>query len=379
MLPLPTTIPTQPLAPSPQSPFRSTSIPLHQPPATSHQPLLRILSIDGGGIRGIIPALVLARIEKLTRRSAATLFDLVAGTSTGGVLAIALPVPKFSGRPVYSAQELVTLFEREGARIFSRSMLRTLVTSDSLFWKKYSSQGIEEVLLEYFGDSRLSDASTDVLIASYEIERSLPFFFRSSLARERPDYDFPARDVARATSAAPTYFEPMRIPTGTDSGNYTLIDGGVFANNPAACALVEAHATLPRPGGYLPRGYLVVSLGTGSLMQTLPLQLAKNWGALLWVKPLLNAMFDGVSSTVDFQLRQLMPSGYYRFQPALNGHNHSLDNTSPSNMAALKALANKMIDERSADLELLSEQLTFPQRDAQSPQPPAPARSATSQ
>ena len=164
----------------------------------------------------------------------------------------------------------------------------------------------------------------------------------------------------------------MRIPTGTNSGNYTLIDGGVFANNPAACALVEAQATMPHSGGYI-----VVSLGTGSLMQTVPLQLAKNWGCLLWVKPLLNAMFDGVSSTVDFQLRQLLPTGYYRFQPSLNGRNHSLDNTSRANMQALKALANKMIDERSADLESLSEQLTS---QVPSPQPPAPsaARSATS-
>jgi predicted acylesterase/phospholipase RssA len=334
-------------------PLRSTAA-ADESPAPSPPPRVpvRILSIDGGGIRGIIPALVLARIEKLTGRPAASLFDLVAGTSTGGILAIGLTVPKFSGRPVYSAQELVTLFEREGPRIFSRSMLRTLVTSDSLFWKKYSSQGIEEVLLEYFGDSRLSDAITDVLIPSYEIQRRFPFFFKSANARRRPDYDFNARDVARATSAAPTYFEPKRIPTGTKSGNYTLIDGGVFANNPAACALVEAQATLPHPGGYV-----VVSLGTGSLMQTIPLDLAKNWGTLLWVKPLLNAMFDGVSSTVDFQLRQLLPTGYYRFQPALNGHNHSLDNTSRANMAALKALANKMIDERSADLESLSEQL----------------------
>jgi predicted acylesterase/phospholipase RssA len=370
MLPLRNPIPDESLAPSPESPLR-TPIPTHQPPATSHQrpatsnqppatspqPPIRILSIDGGGIRGIIPALVLARIEKLTHRPAASLFDVVAGTSTGGILALGLTVPKFAGRPVYAAQELVSLFEKEGPRIFSRSTLRTLLTSDSLFWKKYSSQGIEEVLLEYFGDSRLSDAITDVLIPSYEIQRRFPFFFKSSNARRRPDYDFPARDVARATSAAPTYFEPKRIPTGKNSGSYTLIDGGVFANNPAACALVEAQATLPHPGGYV-----VVSLGTGSLMQTLPLQLAKNWGCLLWVKPLLNAMFDGVSSTVDFQLRQLLPTGYYRFQPALNGHNHSLDSTSRANMAALKALANKMIDERSADLESLSEQLTLKPR-----------------
>jgi predicted acylesterase/phospholipase RssA len=333
---------------------RSLSIAEGQPPATSHQSRspLRILSIDGGGIRGIIPALVLARIEKLTNRPIARLFDLIAGTSTGGILALGLTIPKFPGRPLYAAQEFVRMFEREGPRIFSRSLVRALVTSDSLFWKKYSSHGIEQVLLEYFGDSRLSDAVTDVLIPSYEIQRRFPFFFKSANARHRSDYDFQARDIARATSAAPSYFEPMRIPTGTNSENYTLIDGGVFANNPAACALVQAQSTLPHPGGYL-----VVSLGTGSLMQTLPLGRAKNWGCLLWAKPLLNAIFDGVSSTVDFQLRQLLPTGYYRFQPALHARNHGLDNTSPSNMAALKALANQMVDERSEDLEALSDAL----------------------
>ena len=334
-------------------PSRSLSIAEGQQPATSNQqPPIRILSIDGGGIRGIIPALVLARIEQLTNRPIAQLFDLVAGTSTGGILALGLTIPKFPGRPLYRAKEFVSMFEREGPRIFSRSMVRTLLTTDSLFWKKYSSHGIEQVLLEYFGDSRLSDAVTDVLIPSYEIQRRFPFFFKSSNARCRPDYDFPARDIARATSAAPSYFDPMTIPTGTNSDNYTLIDGGVFANNPTACALVEAQCTLPHPGGYL-----VVSLGTGSVMRTLPLKLARYWGAARWVKPLLDAIFDGVSSTVDFQLRQLLPTGYYRFQPDLKGRSHSLDNTSRGNMAALKALANRMIDERSADLEELCDTL----------------------
>ena len=338
-------------------PLRTLSNADRQSPAPNPQSPVRILSIDGGGIRGIIPALVLARIEKLTNRPIAKLFDLVAGTSTGGILALGLTIPKVPARPLYAAQEFVSMFEREGPRIFSRTLVRTLVTSDSLFWKKYSSQGIEQVLLEYFGDSRLSDAVTDVLIPSYEIQRHFPFFFKSANARRRRTYDFRARDIARATSAAPSYFEPMRIPTGTNSDNYTLIDGGVFANNPAACALVEAQSTLPHPGGHL-----VVSLGTGSLMQTVPVGLARNWGCLLWAKPLLNAMFDGVSSTVDFQLRQLMPTGYYRFQPALNAQNHSLDNTSPANMAALKALANRMIEEKSAELEELCDLLTAPRR-----------------
>ena len=152
------------------------------------------------------------------------------------------------------------MFEREGPRIFSRSVIRTFATSDSLVWKKYSSQGIEQVLFEYFDDSKPSDAATDVLIPSYEISRRFPFFFKSSNARRRRDYDFRARDIARATSAAPSYFEPKRIPTGTNSDFYTLIDGGVFANNPAACALVEAQCTLPHPrrhlGGFVGNGFV---------------------------------------------------------------------------------------------------------------------------
>lgn len=321
--------------------------------------MLKILSIDGGGIRGVIPAVVLAEIEKRTQRPIAKLFDLVAGTSTGGILALGLTVPKAPAAPLYTAQNLVELYEREGRRIFSRSLARKLFTCDSLTWKKYSSTGIEQVLLEYFADSRLRDAVTDVLVTSYEVERRFPFFFKSSNARERLDYDFPARDVARATSAAPTYFEPMKLRTGTNPDHYTLIDGGVFANNPAACALVEARTTRPDA-----TNYLMVSLGTGSLMRTLPLGVAKYWGAVRWAKPLIDIVFDGVSSTVDYQLRELVPDTpnpgklYYRFQVELNGHDASLDNSSPKNITALKALAYDLVERQSEDIGQLCEKLT---------------------
>jgi patatin-like phospholipase/acyl hydrolase len=228
---------------------------------------VRILSIDGGGIRGIIPAMLLAEIERRTQRPIASLFHLVAGTSTGGILALGLTVPRGAGRPPYTAQQFVDMYAQKGRRIFHRSFWRKLLAVDNLAWKKYSCAGMEQVLLEYFGDSRLRDAVTDVLIASYEIERRLPFFFRSTNARQFPGYDFPARHVARATSAAPSYFEPMRLLSGIASQRYTLIDGGVFANNPAACALVEARATYPDASAYL-----VVSLGTGSAARSLPLR-----------------------------------------------------------------------------------------------------------
>lgn len=297
--------------------------------------------------------MLLAEIERRTQSACATLFDLIAGTSTGGILALGLTIPRHIGAPVYSAREMVDLYEQQGSRIFSRSLVRRLFTFDSITWKKYSSTGIEEVLWKYFGDARLRDAVTDLLITSYEIERRFPFFFKSTTARERLDYDFPARDIARATSAAPSYFEPFTLKTGGLPAHYTLIDGGVFANNPAACALVEARTTYPQAPGYL-----IVSLGAGSLFRSLPLYLARYWGAARWAKPLLDMVFDGLSSTVDYQLRQLLPPGqYYRFQVPLDGHNHSLDNTAPSNIQALKTLARDLIDQESSQLDQLCEAL----------------------
>jgi predicted acylesterase/phospholipase RssA len=321
--------------------------------------MTKILSIDGGGIRGIIPALLLAEIERRTGRAIASLFHLIAGTSTGGILALGLTIPASSQTQPYTARQMSEMYESAGERIFSRGTLHRVRACGNLWRAKYSAHGIEQVLWEYFGDSRLRDAAADVLIPSYEIERSFPFFFRSAIARERSDYDFSAREVARATSAAPTYFEPMKLPSGTFTNHYTLIDGGVFANNPAACALVEARTTHPGNGDFL-----MVSLGTGELTHCLPYEQAKDWGVAQWAMPALDVVFDGVSRTVDYQLRQLLPSEkppcrrYYRFQATLDTHTHRLDNASAANITALKALAYNLIDRESAEIDQLCEKLT---------------------
>ncbi len=321
--------------------------------------LVKILSLDGGGIRGIVPALLLAEIERRTRRPVAKLFDLVAGTSTGAILALGLTIPKDPGGPLYRADEFAGMYAREGPRIFSRSLWHRVTGCNNLINVKYSSAGIEQVLEEFFGESRLAHAATRVLVTSYEIERNFPFFFKSFNARTRSDYDFPTRHVARAASAAPTYFEPMKLPTGsTNTDHFTLIDGGVYANNPAACALVEARTTHPEASGFL-----VVSLGTGSLRHSLRYDAARNWGVAKWAAPLLSVVFDGASSTVDYQMRQLMPDvprepkHYYRFQTRLEPRQRSLDNTCAANIKALQALANNLIEKQSADLDELCETL----------------------
>jgi predicted acylesterase/phospholipase RssA len=314
-----------------------------------------ILSIDGGGIRGIVPALLLAQLEARLGRRTAHLFDLIAGTSTGGILALGLARPDDSGAPLYSATALAGLYEQQGEAIFHTPAWRRLLPVANVVDQKYPSSGITSVLQNYFGDSRLRDAVTPVLVTSYEIERRMPFFFRSSRAQLDPDYDFPMRDVARATSAAPVYFEPHKINVPGTAGYYALIDGGVYANNPAMCALVEAHELFDDDD------VLLVSLGTGSLTRPIPYDQASKWGLAGWAKPLLDVVFDGVSSSVDYQLHQLLhrkkERRYFRFQVQLDPALQAMDCASPSNLRGLKLLAEAELRNRADDFDQLCDLL----------------------
>jgi predicted acylesterase/phospholipase RssA len=290
--------------------------------------------------------MILAAIERRTGQPTCRMFDLIAGTSTGGILALGLVKPNQSRNPAYSAQELVNLYRRQGRRIFSTSVWRRIRALGNLLDEKYPATGIERVLAEYFGATSLSKALTEVLITGYEIERRVPWFFKSRYARTKEDYDFPMTCVARSTSAAPTYFEPARIMTSDQSDYYALIDGGVFAYNPAMCAWAEARVAWPRA-----RDFLLVSLGTGELTKTIPYGAAKDWGLAQWAQRLLGVIFHGVGETVDYQLRQLLPPKkngdrrYYRFQVRLDEKTDDIDNASPANLRALQLLADDCIKE----------------------------------
>lgn len=319
---------------------------------------VRILSIDGGGIRGVAPALVLAKIESITRKPIAELFDLIAGTSTGGILALGLAKPGCDGRPEHSAADLVSLYEQEGRRIFHRSWLWRALSLGNLAGQKYEAGGIQSVLEKYFGKARLRDALTEVIVPCYETERRIPFFFKSRNARSKQGYDFPMTEVARATSAAPTYFEPLKLANGTPNDYYSLIDGGVFANNPAMCAYAEARTTHPES-----QAFRLVSLGSGEFRRPLVYARIRRWGLARWTQPILGVTQGGVASTVDYQLRQLLPRSsdgtrsYWRFQVRLDEQHDSMDDAGSENLRALRLLTESMIHERLDDLKLLCETL----------------------
>ncbi len=311
---------------------------------------LRVLSIDGGGIRGIIPAVVLSALEDRMQQPIASCFDLVAGTSTGGILAVGLTIRGEDGNPKFSAMQLADLYRDRGKDIFHTSFWQRVRAVGNLTGPRYPADGIEKVLQDFFGEARLKDALTDLLVTSSEIQQLLsPFFFRSARAKADPIYDFPVRQVARATSAAPTYFPPAKLEAqpGDKYPFYGLVDGGVFANNPAMCAYAEARTIDPA------RDILLVSVGTGQATERLSYDQAKGWGVARWARPVLDVVFDGVAETVEYQLRQCLPgeNQYFRFQSPLDDAEDAMDDVSPSNLERLFATGQKIVSDNSAVLD----------------------------
>ncbi len=324
---------------------------------------IKVLSIDGGGIRGIIPAMILAKIEEMTSKPICELFDLIAGTSTGGIISLMLTVPskENNGKPAYTANDLIKLYTENGKKIFSSNIFHKIISMDGISEEKYPADGIESVLKEYFGEVMLSEALTNIIVPAYELTLREPFFFKSVHAKDtsKVNKDFYMWQVARATSAAPTYFEPCKLQIGQKDGAdyYALIDGGVYANNPGMCAYAESRVLYKDTPDIL-----MLSLGTGELNRCIPYNEAKDWGLMKWAKPILSTVFSGVSETVDFQLGQILTDNrYYRMQASLAQlGSDAMDDASKENIHELKILSLSLIDEwlKNGRLDKLCKQLT---------------------
>ena len=282
---------------------------------------MKALAIDGGGIRGLIPALVLAEIERRTGRRMATMVDVIAGTSTGAIIACALARPN----PM-AADRIAEVYTVDGPKIFDRSLLKTITSADGYVDELYDAKPLVASLRTHLGDGRLADATAKLLITAYDLQA------RSELLLGG---DVSLVDAAHASSAAPTYFEPVRL------GDRTLIDGGVGAINPALYAFAEA-------GG---NPTLLLSLGTGSQTKPLPYAEVKDWGKLQWAEPILDVVFDASADAVDTQLDRLIDGAYVRLQTPLTEASPDLDDASEKNLAALRREAEKLIAQQSAAID----------------------------
>jgi patatin-like phospholipase/acyl hydrolase len=301
--------------------------------ASLDAPTIKVLSVDGGGIRGIVPAVILSEIQKRLTRELSQTFDLIAGTSTGGIIALGLGTLCNNGKP-YTPDQLLKLYLQNGSAIFKKTWLTPV---RQLLMPKYSPDGLQVTLTRFFQATEFCTAQTPLLISSYNLQRQLPFFFKSHLIATRPDYNWKVTDIARATSAAPTFFPPFHLTRGTD--DYALVDGGIFVNNPSMAAYVEARLLYPEAARVV-----VVSVGTGDRQDAITYAQAHKWGLIGWAKQIVPVLMDSVSEAVDFELTTLPECTYYRLQvtdlPLAAG---KMDNVAPDNLATLQTLTKNYL------------------------------------
>ncbi len=307
--------------------------------------MVSILSIDGGGIRGIIPATFLIEFEKRTGKPICELFDLIAGTSTGGILAATLTLPDSFGKPKYTAEQVCSAYFEHGGDIFHKSLLRSITTLGGLARPIYSPRTLEIMLEQYLGSERLHTTLTEILVTAYDMTSSTPWFFKTSFAKHHrsPADDPLLTQVVRATTAVPAYFPPLMME------GHCMIDGGVFASNPALCAYAQARNMYPEE-----EEFLVVSLGTGLQVHKRPCQEIENWGIADWAVPILGVMLNSSSETVNYQMRALNGiKNYVRFQVQLDENATGMDDVSEENMRKLDALGQKAVRQQSATIDRL--------------------------
>ena len=339
---------------------------------------IRVLTIEGGGVRGIIPTRLLAALESLAGATISDLFDVLVGTSTGGMLALGLVTPGEDGRPAYPANSVGDIYTSHGHNIFPKpasSLPRSLqearewwasASSNAAIFgynpdagnARYSPEGIEEAFGLYFGDHMLSEALVDVVVTSYDLQTKSPVLFSSRDAKLDPENDLLMRDAARATSAAPTYFPPLEMAwEGVD--DRLLVDGGVFAKNPAMIGYIEGVARARRQGLH-DSDVMVVSLGTGRPKRTQALTY-KEFVSRSWLKlaeDVFRAAEDGQAALHDQVLTTLIGDHYWRFQTVLaESASYAMDDVSDENVEALKHLGDQLVGERLHDLNALAKRL----------------------
>lgn len=272
----------------------------------------RVLAIDGGGIKGVFPAAFLADIEKTLGEPIADYFDLIVGTSTGGVIALGLGMG-------LSAQEILDFYEIHGPKIFKGN--RKLRFLRQLGAAKYDSKPLRDALVEVFGDRKLGESKTRIMVPSLNLETGEIHVFKTAHhQRFVNDYKERVVDVAMATAAAPTYFPTHRLDTGVP-----LIDGGMWANNPMGPAAVEAVGVLEWSKGDVQ----LLSVGCTTAVANNQADRRNGLGlTTYWAQRVLNVVMSGQSSSSLGTAQLLLGhDNIQRISPVVDDKRFSLDGT----------------------------------------------------
>ncbi|XP_078157214.1 patatin-like protein 2 [Carex rostrata] len=343
-----------------------------------------VLSIDGGGIRGLIPGTILDYLESQFQvldgpdARLADYFDVITGTSTGGLIATMLTAPNKENRPFFTAKEIVKFYVDNGPSIFHQNM-GLFAKAENLFTTikgpKYDGTFLHKIIKELLKETKISETLTNLVIPTFDIKDLEPVIFTTIDGKKTPLKNALLSDVCIGTSAAPTVLPGHYFQTKDPQGNtqdYNLIDGGVAANNPTVVAISHITQQIfmknPDFANITPKDYgkfLVISIGTGNAKQE-GMYNAKDsakWGALEWLfnkgmTPLIDVFFHASSALVDANLSVFFETlnsyaNYLRIQTdALMGDTASVDNSTPKNLQDLIKVGNDLLKSRVAEVDV---------------------------
>jgi len=324
----------------------------------------RILSIDGGGIKGIVPAVVLLHLEKLLKDLSNNpnsrihdYFDLFSGASTGAIIIAGLLSPDNNNRPKYSSKEILDLYLENGQIIFNSSFFQEIKSVSGIVNVKYDPDGLESVLEKYFGKSQLKDLLKPSLIPVYDLSRGKNYFFRQQKALTSPRHNFYVKDLLRGATSALSYFPPAQISTVNDQEHRCFIDGGVFANNPALSAYAEFRY---HNSNLHAKDTMMLSLGTGRKTTNLDCEVTANWGAAEWLYQGSYLTSNAIASASDYQLNAVYDNkpNYLRLDASFDDEqSSSMDNTDKDYLDYLISLGESIVRDKQSEIHAFAEEL----------------------
>jgi len=313
---------------------------------------INVLSIDGGGIRGVLPAEILVYVEeKLSEMygketKIADHFDYIAGTSTGGILTCLYCIPDKDGNPKYSAKDAANLYFNHGTKIFQKRV-RWFLTLGGLITYRYSEKYIEMLFDKYFGDNKIKDSVKPFMVTSIDTDSRDLYLFKSYKAKKDLKHNKFFKIAARATSAAPSYFKPLQMFIESKNGikELSLLDGGLAINNPAVSAVIEI------PNIYKSfENINVLSIGTAPDERSYPYKKAKKWGIISGATKLFNLSLTSTSDATHYQMKELyddhqVKGKYLRVQPNLYEADSKIDKATKKNIRLLREAGRKSVED----------------------------------
>lgn len=321
--------------------------------------LTTILTVDGGGVAGVIPAVFLNELEQDADEKTNKMFDFMAGVSTGSLIVSLLATPDEKGLSKYSPEQVISLYKNKASEVFSASKLHKLTTLGGLIGPKFESTGMQNLTNQYYANTTVSQLLSNVAIFSYDLHKKGMVLF-TNWKNTGPDTShYKVKDIIQGSTAIMSYFSPKWILDNQGNEEYILADAALVFNNPSAMAFLFAYNRCPNS-----KHYVVVSLATGRDpgINIRP----KTWGIIQWAKEMIQATLQGETTAgtvimtnivkvlnANIQPNKIPRVIFVRLNPDITLDQTNPIDASPEHIAVLESVGKKYLQKNQARINCL--------------------------